>query len=424
MPGPTEHRRWLLGILALALLLRVVVAIGLQWRLGDAFLIPGDANGYWELGERTFRGDDYALYTPPRQVLRMPGFPAFLAASMTLGSGLLPARLLLCVVGTVACGLVYWLGRELVDPGAGLIAAALAAVCPTLVGFTPLILSETLFAACLLGSLIAMAVLVRGRSSRASAAGGPPMGGPVRRWLLALGTGALIGIACYVRPSWLLSAPAFAALILLLRPNRRAAAVEGALVVAAVLLTLVPWGLRNQRVTGHFVLTTLWVGPSLYDGLNPDATGDSNMAFYDRDNLLGRGLTEYEVDRHYRREALDFVRSNPGRALRLAFVKLGRFLNPLPNAQQFGQWWLKAAVAASFVPALLFAVRGGWDLRRDTWALILTAGPLLYFASIHMVFVSSLRYRLPAEYPLLVLSAVGLRCWCPLLARLPGAPPV
>ncbi len=421
MPRPTEHRRWLLGILALALLLRVVVAIGLQWRLGDAFLIPGDANGYWELGARILRGENFALYTPPRQVLRMPGFPAFLAASMTLGSGLLPARLLLCVVGTIACGLVYWLARELVDPGAGLIAAALAAVCPTLVGFTPLILSETLFAACLLGSLIAMAALVRGRTCRVSASAGPPMVRPIRRWLLVFATGALIGIACYVRPSWLLSAPAFAALMLLLRRDRKAAALEGALVVAAVLLTLLPWGLRNYRVTGHFVLTTLWVGPSLYDGLNPDATGDSNMTFYDRDNLLGHGLTEYEVDRHYRREALEFVHANPGQAIRLAFVKLGRFLNPLPNAQQFGQWWLKAAVAVSFVPALLLAARGGWDLRGHAWALILTAGPLLYFGLIHVVFVSSLRYRLPAEYPLLVLSAVGLRCWSPWLARLPGA---
>jgi hypothetical protein len=40
--------------------------------------------------------------------------------------------------------------------------------------------------------------------------------------------------------------------------------------------------------------------------------------------------------------------------------------------------------------------------------LVLTAGPIIYFSALHTLFVSSLRYRLPAEYPLLALSAVGV----------------
>jgi hypothetical protein len=47
-------------------------------------------------------------------------------------------------------------------------------------------------------------------------------------------------------------------------------------------------------------------------------------------------------------------------------------------------------------------------LRSDLWTIALTAGPILYFTLLHMVFVSSLRYRLPAEYPLLVLAAAGV----------------
>ena len=51
----------------------------------------------------------------------------------------------------------------------------------------------------------------------------------------------------------------------------------------------------------------------------------------------------------------------------------------------------------------------GFTLALASWSL--TLGPILYFSLIHMIFVSSLRYRLPAEYPLCVLSAVGLTSW-------------
>ena len=401
------ERKWLLMILAFGLQLRLGAALGVQHRLDRSadqeFLIVGDAQGYWHLAGQIASGGEYSVHYPPRYVLRMPGFPALLAVPIALfGKDVLAARILLAIVGTFACWLVYRLARVLFDERAGLIAAALVAVCPTMVLFSVLILSETLFAVGLVGSLIPMALLLRNEffpdSNRRLVQG-------------SLAVGLLIALACYARPSWLLAAPAFAGLAMLLSTHRKRAAVSGLLVMTMLALSLLPWGLRNRRVTGHFVPTTLWVGASLYDGLSPDATGASDMAFFDRDNFLAT-MDEYEVDRHYRRAAFRYAADNPGRTAELALLKTVRFWKPWPNAAQFRQWWQKLAVACYFVPLCGFAIVGLVRKRQCVWVLLLTIGPILYFSAVHAVFVGSLRYRLPAEYPLCVMSAVGLRnCW-------------
>ncbi|REJ71947.1 MAG: hypothetical protein DWQ34_17980 [Planctomycetota bacterium] len=419
MPSRTTS---VIGVLALALLIRAAVAIGLQYQLDHRwqrqFLIEGDAAGYWTLAEKLTNGEAFEIYSPPRQALRMPGFPAFLALNMSLmGGRMLGIRLSLCLVGTLAVGLVYWLGVELIGHTTGLIASLLAAVSPVMAGFTPLILSETLFAACLMASLVAMSRLVRHVERH-----------DWRPWVAAITTGGTIALACYVRPSWLLAGPLFGIALVVLSANRfRAAGLVG-VVLLTLFAALLPWGLRNQRVTGHFVLTTLWVGPSLYDGLNPQAGGDSDMTFFDRENLAA-SMTEYEVDREYRQRAWTFVKENPARTLQLAAIKFARFWSPFPNASQFDHWLPKLAVAGFFLPVLLFGLIGGIHAARGqaavdndsnsattlrprlrvAWFLLLTAGPILYFTALHLVFVSSLRYRLPAEYPLLVLTAAGLQ---------------
>ena len=414
-----------LWVLLLALGLRVGAALSVHTYLGAAgreFLIAGDAAGYWELGQKVATGQEYSLYTPPRQAMRMPGYPVFLAASIHLGGKrLLPVRLLQACVGTAACWFVHLLGTMLIDERTGLLAAALAAVSPTFVGFSPLILSETLFAATLLISLILMAKLAGEwpllRNSNVADAESSTQSS-CRIWL-AVGTGIAVGMACYVRPSWLLTAPLFCVIHLLMtwisrrhnatgftRAVMPAKALECVFVVVGLAATLAPWTIRNSQVIGHAIPTTLWVGPSLYDGMHPGATGDSDMEFFETDNLLAT-MTEYEMDHEYRRRSWEFVRENPGRAIQLGLIKIGRLWKPWPNAAQFRQWWLCLIVAAFFLPTAGFALFAAIRRRCDVRCLLLTAGPVIYFTVIHSVFVGSLRYRLPAEYPLLILSAAG-----------------
>jgi 4-amino-4-deoxy-L-arabinose transferase-like glycosyltransferase len=412
MSAISRHKS-LLVILLCALVLRLIAAGTLQWyldeRLHRNFLIEGDAKGYWALAEQIAAGGPYEINQPPRQVLRMPGFPAVVAAAMVLAdrSGnpekrFLVARCLLAVVGTGACFAVFLLGRELFDARVGTLATAIAAVSPVMIGFSVEILSETLFALTLVVSVWMMAKL---RSAHANDGRGPSFG-------LAAAVGVAVALACYVRPSWLLAAPLFALLHFMFSRQRKRACVEGCLVLVGLALAMAPWTIRNYRATGHWVVTTLWLGPSLYDGFNDRATGDSDLSFYDRELLQAGGMSEYDVNRHYTQKAVRYALDHPRRVVELAFAKLWRFWKPWPNAAQFDNWAAKLAVGLFFVPVLAFAIVGFWKNRHNTWAWLLTAGPVLYFSALHSVFVGSLRYRLPAEYPLCALSAAGaLACF-------------
>jgi hypothetical protein len=59
------------------------------------------------------------------------------------------------------------------------------------------------------------------------------------------------------------------------------------------------------------------------------------------------------------------------------------------------------------LPVLVLILAGLWDRRRDRRAWVLLAGPLLYFCALHLVFASSMRYRIPGEIPALGLAAFG-----------------
>ena len=300
----------------------------------------------------------------------------------------------------------------------GLLAAIYTACSPTLCLFSVMILSETTFAMTLLASLIALARMARhleeSHTSRLLPA-------------VSLVAGILIGVATLVRPTWLYAGSALALGVSIFGQRHatafawRRCATSLAWLGVGLIVTMAPWTIRNFAITGHIVPTTLWVGPSLYDGLNPEATGDSNMQFFEDDQLLAR-MSEFEMDREYRHRAWAYSAENPGRVAWLALEKQRRYWSLTPNAAQFGNWTARLAVCLTALPLFCFALRGIWLSRRNRVLLIVTVGPVLLFAAFHLLFVGSLRYRLPAEFPLAVAAAIGFQ---PILRRwiaLPESP--
>ena len=101
------------------------------------------------------------------------------------------------------------------------------------------------------------------------------------------------------------------------------------------------------------------------------------------------------------------MRAEPRRVLELAVVKLARYWSPWPNAEGIRSPVVTVASALITVPLLGLIAVGLWHCRGDARAWVLLAGPLFYFCALHLVFASSMRYRVPAEAPAMALAPPG-----------------
>ena len=227
-----------------------------------------------------------------------------------------------------------------------------------------------------------------------------------------------------MRPSWLLFTP-FAVAIGLLRPaDWRRQVWLGLWLVVGLAAAMTPWWFRNWQVTGRFVPTTLQVGESLYDGLNPQATGASEMRFVDRFRAELRAedaanpatasrddCFEARLDRRMRDAAVAWAVGHPGRVAQLAVIKFVRIWNVWPNEASLRNWVFRAVLTVAYLPVLALGLWGVWRTAGRGWPYVMCLLPAVYFTALHMVFVGSIRYRQPALLVLLVPAAGMVVQW-------------
>jgi 4-amino-4-deoxy-L-arabinose transferase-like glycosyltransferase len=445
----------LMVVIEIALAVRILAAQAIEWYVrrggSDRLCLFPDTDIYWELARTIRAGAPYQIVEwgdIPHFALRTPGYPIVLAGCQALfGERTLAVRLVQAVLGTISVYLVYRLCRQLascheparvvvepdrstgiatmtdeVEPAASkldslpLLAATIAALHPYYIFMSVIMLSEAIFVPLMLAALWSLAVLwprscrAKGTVSNLDASPGDawsPLSAPMAA-LVSLGGGGAAGLAVLARPSWALFVPGAAAVWVLseFRVRRGPFAARGAILwLCGAALVMCPWWARNAQVYGRFVPTALWLGASLHDGLNPRATGASDMSFLGDPDVWS--LDEQDQDVALTQKALRYARENPGRALALAVVKLGRFWSPWPNAEGFRSLAVTAGGLALELPLFGLFALGAWKRRRDLRVWVLAAGPLIYFSALHLVFASSTRYRIPAEMPALALAACG-----------------
>jgi 4-amino-4-deoxy-L-arabinose transferase-like glycosyltransferase len=412
MPARTTFVWLLAALLVVALGLRVAAGVWWQSRLpaGRTFGF-GDSEGYWELGRTIARGEPYSY--GGMRVFRTPGYPTVLAPLFLLADEppVFWGRIVSAVLTTCAVAGVAWLALLLFDERTALVAAAIATVYPEAVAAGAFVLSEAPFTPLM---VLHLAFWTKARQAEQKA---PRSSTRMIGWSIAAGVAS--GLATLMRPSWLLFLPFAGAVGLLLSRERKKHVAVTAVMLAAMCLTLLPWWIRNYQVAGRFVPTSLQVGASLYDGISPTATGASDMQFVDRFAQEQRaadaaadappaGLFEDRLDERLRQAAVAFARENPWRVLELAAKKFVRMWSFVPNAGEFQSVWLRLILAATYTPVIILAGIGAWHYARRGWPYFLLCLPAVYFTLLHIVFVSSIRYRQPAMLLLIVFAAAAL----------------
>lgn len=353
---------------------------------GNRLLFPDSAE-FLGMAHNILHGRGF-MVSPTSRIGRMPGYPVFLAlVQLVCGDSLVAYRVADAVVGAGVVALVWVLAQVLFSAREGLVAGLIAAMYPAFVLYVVVLLSETLFMALLVGGSVCVALAYRREELRWPALGG-----------------LLLGLATLARAGHSLCVPLLAVVWVGLRRFERRTLVKAGVLVAVFVGSLVPWVVRNWWASGgHLVVTTLRTGPSLYEGLNPKATGGPMM---DRIkwNVGTEGMTEWAQDRHWRRAALEFARENPWRVVCLAGAKLVRFWRVVPSLAQLRRPLLAVALGVPYAVVMALAAVGLVVSRRRGDVGLIVVLPVVYYSLLHMVFVGSMRYRL-AVMPLLVVAA-------------------
>ncbi|MBA2116028.1 ArnT family glycosyltransferase [Bremerella alba] len=408
-PQKRELGWLLLAILVLGALIRLGAAVWWESRIpeGERFFF-GDSLSYEVLAQHLAQGEDF-VYGDAR-IARTPGYPLLLVPVYWIADEppTLALRLIGVVCGTLSIGLAAWIARMLFDPVAGVFAALLVAFYPGAIAMSVFILSEAPFVPLMLLNLGWLIVALRADHSS-------------RRTKFAALSGLAFGLAILMRPSWLMF-PLFATPIGLLfyeHRKQQLLAYATAAVVAAVVL--MPWWVRNYVVVGKFVPTTLQVGASLYDGISPIATGASDMRYvanFKRDQAAEEagqdaplsGTFESRLDGRMKQASVDWAKQNPAQVIKLAGVKFWRYWTPLGNDQEvIGK--MEVLMALGYLPIVLTGLLATVLYARRMWIYFLLGLPIFYFCCLHMVFVSSIRYRQPPMLALAILSAGLLAGW-------------
>jgi 4-amino-4-deoxy-L-arabinose transferase-like glycosyltransferase len=357
----------------------------------ERFEFP-DSRRYLKVA-RNFADGKGLIEAPNLRAGTDPVYPMILAAGIGLGaeSDAAVYRFARIVNAAFSCITVIMgmrMARRLWGQRPAMFVGIVLALDPILLYFNALVLTETVFITLLLA---AIACVVNG-----------PQGRPVLRAACA---GALLAVATLTRSTSLLIPLTLAPFVWsgVRAPDWRRRALPVAVMLASWAVVMLPWVVRNVRVFDRLVVVRTGGGASLLEAFGPWADGGPGMQRV-QFPPVAPDADEVDRDRVYRAAAFQWIRQNPAAAVSLSLRKALRTWSPLLHAPDHTSAFYQAISVMTVVPIYFLAALGAWRQRRHRRLVALLLVPAAYFTLVHMVFVGSVRYRLPAVAAMICLA--------------------
>jgi len=209
------------------------------------------------------------------------------------------------------------------------------------------------------------------------------------------------------------------------------------------ILLMLPWWAHQYKKYGYFVRTNFGLGLVLYSGNNPmNTTGGGvridikdiekyphrfnrvveDFSFKDFEGKPGfkqisntfpvyEGGTKAYLIRNNTliKAALDYIKNNPKRFFELSILKLKRFWSPVPFSQEFQSIFVIIISLLSLLPIYIFGLFGIFkSIKQKIYKILPIVIYCLFINLIHVITISSFRYRFIIEPYLIILASYGI----------------
>lgn len=382
MAENNDHRTQLLLILAAGLTLRLLT-LGIE-----TYELRSDSLTYHKLAVSMLSGE-YSIDGRPTAFV-VPGYPVFLAGIYSMfGEGQFAVRIIQSILDVITCFLFYLVCRNFFDDRYSVAGTAVFTFFPSNILYTQAVLTESLFGLAAMALLYFLLKAKRGN---------------------LFFTGVLFGIALLIRSSLAVSAVMIILYIILYRKELfgkssfTSPAVGIVLFAAGIVLVLSPWIARNKIVMGESVLATQG-GSTLWEGNNPMATGTWNKQMVDANPLMD-DPDEIKRERELRRQAVDFILSNPVKFAELGIRKLAYLFSsermillyfqpeqPGMTSTQIYRNINPAIITLINIPYFAVMLLGTWGLLLPLKKKFIPAGFVAAWMATMFVFVALPRYH-------------------------------
>lgn len=391
------------------------VALRMAVILSDTAPFAHDVDGYRALAENLSAhcvlgaGDVPTAFRPPLYPVVLSGL-ARLGLLNTQGLAVLHVAL-----GTTTVWLSLSLGRRWGLGRWRFVAGALVACDPILLRQSTLVMSETMATTLAAAALVALSALVARPTT-----------------LRAIGAGVVLGLSVLCRPVFMLfliTAPLALVWLLPRASGWRVRLREGAVVLAAAVAILAPWGVRNAIRFGRPVITTTHGGftlllannPHFYRHMRRSPLEPWDSERFNREVETSRlGATESGELAHDRREyaeAWQNIRAVPAQFMSaVAYRELrlwGVYPMPLPH-ESWAAEKLRYLIGFCYAAEFALAFAGLWSLGRKTVTSSWLFGLLLAacFSTVHALYWTDLRMRAPLVPAIACFAAAGVGWIC------------